>query len=685
MFWKRKPKPESKGKQRKARSASETASDGLEAIRRSRARGDSATLDFSAAPAGPADRVQTRLMRSDASGAGWGRHSTRTEVEELPDDVHFNLPDEVVGTLSPSLARAHMLLPYRIEHSVLHVACDRKPSARVTARIEHELRVIAGLELSPRFRRVPSAPLTRLVNTYYPPGEVEPATPDELELEADAFGDPEAEALTLFSDGGGTLPVHFAQRIFIDAVASRAHDVTITAHPRYTRVKFIIDGRGKFYGRRLPRSTSQSLSNIIKTWCAEPASITRGPIHSGFKFATTVDGRIRQIVARVLFEAAPGDDGAENITVRLHGRAGRYLISGFPCTGSEEDVAWLDVDPRARREIADIVSDETAGLVVCVGPIGSGKSTLLSAIIEAHDREAIHFSTVEDPPEFFPDDVKQVALNEQFATYEQNVAATLRSAAKKILISEVRDKRIAAMLEHHATSAQQLFSTFHAEDTVLALDRLRALKFTIHGMASLRTVFGMRLIPKLCNCAVPVKYDHAFLRTAGFTDDLIRRAELRHPVGCPACNKGFSGRVSIIETLRVNERIRDLIRQAGMAPKSHWADWLGRIRAAALDDGLVPLRVLACAQAAAGLVSVKDAIRMTPWCPDTTLVTSDSAAFSNRMLREASQRISDARRLLSARSADADPYTENPDITGPMRTDEIEDEQYSDPTHLHEE
>ena len=68
-----------------------------------------------------------------------------------------------------------------------------------------------------------------------------------------------------------------------------------------------------------------------------------------------------------------------------------------------------------------------------------------------------------------------------------------------------------------------------------------------------------------------------------------------------------------------------------------------------------------------------------------TSVTSDSAAFSNRMLAEASQRISDARRLLSARSADADPYTENPDITGPMRTDEIEDEQYSDPTHLHEE
>lgn len=684
MFWTGKRKP-GKKKARKSSSASETAGDGLEAIRRSRSSATFPHSDFVPAPIDPAEM---RMIRADASGAGWGRRSSepRAEVEELPDDVHFNLPNEVVGTLSPALARTHMLVPYRIDGSVLHIACGREHSARVTARIEHELRVIAGLELSPRFRRIASAPLVKLVNTYYPPGEVERVDPDATEqVPQDPFGDPDSDDIQLFSAGRGTLPVHFAEEIMFAAIASRAHDVIITAHPTYTRIRLLIDGIGKYYGRRYPRSTSKSVSNIVKTWCGIPAAATRKSIHSSFQFRAYVDGHIRQIVARVLFTQAPGEDGAESIIIRLHGRAGRYLITGFPYTGSEDNVSWLDVDPRARREIAAIIRDDTAGLVVCVGPIGSGKSTLLTAIIEAHDRERVPFSTVEDPPEFFPDDVHQVAFNENNNTYEENVADTLRSAAKKILISEVRGEKIARLLEHHATSAQQIFSTFHADDSVLAFDRLLELKYSRKGMTSLRAVFAMRLIPKLCNCAVPVDYDPDYLRRIGFTPDLIARAEIRRPVGCPACNRGYSGRVSIIETLRVNERIRDLLRQAGMAPKSHWPTWLGRIRAAALDDGLVPLRVLACAQAAAGMISLDDTIKGIPWSEEATYETSDSAAFSYRMLAESSQRILDARRLLAERSADQDPFIENPDITGPMRTDDIVDVDEIESQHITEE
>lgn len=664
MFWTKKRKSPRNGK--KARSAAKTANDGLEALRRSRS--GSPSNDFVPATIDPAEM---RLMRADASGAGWARQS-RQEVQDLPDDVHFNLPNEVVGTLSPSLARAHRLVPFRIEGKTLHVACDTDPSPRVTSRVEHELRVVAGLELSPCFRQIASAPLTKLVNCYYPPGETEPLDPASAEYDSSPFGELDAEPLDILTVDAGTLPSDFARKVIYAALLARAHDIRITSHPRYCRIAFIIDGLGMFYGKRLPRSAARSLSNIFKTWCGVPAATTHKTIKSSFQRNMLIDGKMRHIVARALFQPAPGDDGAETVVIRLHGRSGRYLITGFPYTGSDENVAWLDVDPRARREIASIIRDDNAGLICCVGPMGNGKSTLLTAIIEAHNREVVPISTIEDPPEFFPDDVHQIEFDERNNTYAENVANLLRSAARKTVVSEARDKEVVRLLEEHSLSAQQIFTTFHADDSVLAFERLRQLKYSVTGMASIRSVFAMRLIPKLCGCAVTVNYNPQYLRGIGFTDDLIARSEFRRPVGCPACIKGHSGRVAIIETLRVNERIRDLFRQAGMARKSHWPTWLGRIRAAALDDGLVPLRVLACAQAAAGMISVDHAVRSTPWSNEATYETSDSAAFSQRMLSESRERILDARRLLAERSADDEPFTENPDITGPMRPDEVD-------------
>jgi type II secretory ATPase GspE/PulE/Tfp pilus assembly ATPase PilB-like protein len=510
MFWTKKRKTPKNGK--KARSASETASNGLEALRRSRPSSSPSDLDIVPAPID--DPAEMRMVRADDSGAGWGRHSSqsRQEVQELPDDVHFNLPNEVVGTLSPSLARALTLLPYRIEGTILHVACGREPSSRVTARVEHELRVIAGLELSPRFRVVASAPLVKLINTYYPTGETEPIDPDSSEYDSSPFGELDAEALEILSVDAGTLPSDFAKRVIYAALLARAHDVRITSHPRYCRILFIIDGLGMFFGPRLPRSASRSLSNIFKTWCGVPAAMTRKTIHSSFQRNMVIDGQMRHIVARVMFQPAPGDDGAETVVIRLHGRSGRYLITGFPYTGSDENVAWLDVDPRARREIAAIIRDDTAGLVCCVGPMGNGKSTLLTAIIEAHNRELVPISTIEDPPEFFPDDVHQIEFDERNNTYAENVANLLRSAAKKTVVSEAREVEVVRLLEEHSLSAQQIFTTFHADDSVLAFERLRQLKYSLAGMASIRSVFAMRLIPKLCGCAVPVDYDPEYLR-----------------------------------------------------------------------------------------------------------------------------------------------------------------------------
>ncbi|MEY2789080.1 MAG: type secretion system protein GspE, partial [Verrucomicrobiota bacterium] len=79
--------------------------------------------------------------------------------------------------------------------------------------------------------------------------------------------------------------------------------------------------------------------------------------------------------------------------------------------------------------------------------------------------------------------------------------------------------------------------------------------------SSITGVLGMRLIRRNCPvCLEPYRPDPAVLSSV--PAEMRETAQFQRGGGCPACNHtGFNGRSTVMETLKVDETLRDAVLQ----------------------------------------------------------------------------------------------------------------------------
>jgi len=183
--------------------------------------------------------------------------------------------------------------------------------------------------------------------------------------------------------------------------------------------------------------------------------------------------------------------------------------------------------------IKDICDTAMRGVVLLTGPTGSGKTTTIASMINRINRQRTsHVVTIEDPVEFvFKDDkciINQRAIGEDCNNFADSLRAALREDPDVIFVGEMRDLETIETALHAAETGHLVFSTVHTIDAKETVNRIIAM-FEQAEQERIRMTLASVL-------------------EAVISQRLARTVEGK--------------RVAVVEILRKNTRIKDMILDA---------------------------------------------------------------------------------------------------------------------------
>jgi len=241
------------------------------------------------------------------------------------------------------------------------------------------------------------------------------------------------------------------------------------------------------------------------------------------------------------------------------------------------------------RDAVDALIQSPHGIFLVTGPTGSGKTTTLYSALTRLDRKTRNILTVEDPVEYELDGIGQTQVNPRIEmTFARALRAILRQDPDVVMIGEIRDLETAQIAVQASLTGHLVFATLHTNDAVSAVTRLVDMGVEPFLLASsLIGVGAQRLVRRLCTDCRKLIVDSNFYSA----------------VGCEVCNRsGYRGRTGIYELLTVDDDLRRLIHDRASEQA---------LRAHAIERGMKSLRDDAMRWAAAGVISLEEAIRVT--------------------------------------------------------------------------
>lgn len=243
------------------------------------------------------------------------------------------------------------------------------------------------------------------------------------------------------------------------------------------------------------------------------------------------------------------------------------------------------------------------GMILVTGPTGSGKTTTLYAALQRLNEPTRKIITIEDPVEYQLKGINQMQVNTKLNFgFAQGLRTIVRLDPDVILVGEIRDRETAEVAIQSALTGHLVFATLHTNDAASAFTRLVDMGIeeflvasTVHG------VLAQRLVRRICpECSRPYEPNGAEL-------ELIREhhldCKLIHGTGCEFCNYvGYRKQQGIFELLATNEEIERLVMERSSS---------GKIREAAIRQGMTTLRQDGIAKVQAGITTLAEIIRVT--------------------------------------------------------------------------
>lgn len=464
------------------------------------------------------------------------RNSTATRTRSEPDwdlkeaDVDLDL----VARLPLRWMEEHMVLPIR-----------REGTGVIVAMADHE-DVVTRDETARRLgAAVKAVSATREQIAWWL--EVLADRDEALELETLAREIPEGHSwdveAELIEKTTSSAIVDLTTSIIKDAVACRATDIHLVPTRLETRVLYRIDGR---------------LENI-----AHVDAVLRRPLVSRLKIMANLDisvshkpqdGRFTTRIGRHIVDvrmAARPTIHDEKIVMRLLNKSAAMVRFG-----------GLGMSPQMEEKLIQMMSDHR-GLILATGPTGSGKSTTLYVALHQLRGQGLSIDTIEDPVEVQLNGVGQSDVTQWGgAEPAEMLRSILRQDPDVIMVSEIRDLKVAEVAFHAALSGHLVLSTLHTRDCVGTVTRLRDLGVPQYAIASgLSGVVTQRLARRLCpDCRVRAKTGSV---PTGDIPGLTKwEREHDHHIsrGCSGCNnRGYRGRVGVFQLLELNPEIQNMI------------------------------------------------------------------------------------------------------------------------------
>jgi len=332
--------------------------------------------------------------------------------------------------------------------------------------------------------------------------------------------------------------------------------------------------------------------------------------------AAAVISRIKVLANLNIAERRLPQDG--RIKLRIEGREVDMRISTLPTLHGESvvlrlldqgdvplDFTVLGFEGDNLRRFQALLA-RPQGIVLVTGPTGSGKTTTLYAALETLNTPEKKILTVEDPVEYQLKGINQIQVKPAIdLTFANALRAILRQDPDIIMIGEMRDRETAAIAVQSALTGHKVFSTLHTNDAPSSVTRLLDMGVEDYLLTStLDGIVAQRLVRKLCShCRTPYQPEPKWVRETGL--DRIAGSDqvtLYQANGCEHCDhSGYRGRAAILELLVMSEPVRSAILEHRDADS---------IRAAAIANGMAPMRDDGLRKALAGLTTVAEVERV---------------------------------------------------------------------------
>jgi general secretion pathway protein E len=374
--------------------------------------------------------------------------------------------------------------------------------------------------------------------------------------------------------------------MILEALRARASDIHLETAADGLRIRYRIDG------------VLQEISHPPRQYQA--AVISRLKIMAGLNIAErrlAQDGRIRlRLSDREL-------DLRVSITPTLHGEG--VVLRVLDRAAAARSLTELGISPAVLPGLEHLIR-QPHGIILVTGPTGSGKTTTLYGALGRLNRPGVKIVTVEDPVEYQIEGVSQIPVNPKVGlTFASALRSILRHDPDIIMIGEMRDRETAEIAIQAALTGHLVLSTLHTNDAPSGVTRM--VDMGVEPYLVTATVLGIlaqRLVRQVCeDCAEEYRPPPELIAEFMRRPVDLPKPRFRRGRGCDTCSgTGYHGRTGIYELMPVSDDIRALIVRG--AP-------LAELRALAEQEGLVSLRAAGWAQAAAGITTIDEVLRVT--------------------------------------------------------------------------
>ncbi|HWV16059.1 MAG TPA: GspE/PulE family protein [Cellvibrio sp.] len=382
--------------------------------------------------------------------------------------------------------------------------------------------------------------------------------------------------------------VKLLQKIFEEAINTKASDIHIEPDEKVLRIRNRIDGE-----------LIEQVMNEVR-------------------IASALVVRIKLMAGLDISEKRLPQDGRFNLKIKHHNIDVR--LSTMPVQFGESVVMRLLDQTDGVRLLTSVgmpaamvnrfrqAFTRPHGLVLVTGPTGSGKTTTLYSALSEINKPTKKIITVEDPVEYRLPRISQVQVHEKIGlTFGNVLRAALRQDPDIVFVGEIRDAESAEIALRASMTGHLVLSTLHTNDAVSSALRLVDLGMEGYLVAtSVRAIVAQRLVRRICTSCIqdhiPEAGEMQLLASVG-KNKSFAGVTFKRGIGCPHChNTGYRGRVGVFEMLELNQEMASALRKNEIDTFT---------RAANASANYVPLSEAALDYAIAGITTLQEVIAIT--------------------------------------------------------------------------
>ena len=536
------------------------------------------------------------------------------------DLTKFEVDPKILRLVPNDLAMKHTLLPLKRDGRTLTVAIADPTDQGIL----EDLKFVTRYDIFPVIGG--ESTLRTVIEKAYDSGDAamdtllkDIALEGDIEVLENDEEDMNAAALAAAVDDAPV--VKLLNAILTDAVKRGASDIHFESFEHELRVRYRIDG---------------ALQEVMK-----PPPKLKAALISRFKIMAQLNIAERRVP----------QDG--RIKLKIANKVIDYRVSTLPTLFGEKvvlrildkgnltlDLEKFGIEPRAERELMEAIMNPY-GMVLVTGPTGSGKTTTLYSALSKINTIDQNIMTAEDPVEYNLFGINQVQVRTEIGmTFAAALKAFLRQDPNIIMVGEIRDLETGGIAIKAALTGHLVLSTLHTNSAPETVTRLLDMGLEPFNVASaLNLVLAQRLVRRVCpQCRVKYTPDDSELAGAKvtrntslgdlrFTQEALDNARARampdaaphlealslettigqlpyfKGKGCDTCaGTGLKGRQGLYEVMTMTPKLRRLILQNVGA---------GEIRDAAIDEGMLTLRMDGWLKVLKGITTLEQVIRET--------------------------------------------------------------------------